>query len=64
MSKNSLVVALKKTRMGWCVFLNGEAFAVGSQAYCQEVSKGLILRHLRHGPASMPVHVASKGGAA
>lgn len=63
MSKNALTVALKKTRMGWCVLLNGEAFAIGTHAYCQEISKGLILRYLRHGPVSMPVHVASKGGA-
>lgn len=64
MSKNALTVTLKKTRMGWCVFLNGEAFAVGSHTYCQEVSKGLILRYLQHGPASMPAYVGQKGGAA
>lgn len=65
MSKNSLVVAVKPTKkMGWCVFLNHEAFAIGTQAYCNEVAQGLILRYLQHGPASMPVHVASKGGAA
>ena len=64
MSKNALTVALKKTRMGWCVLLNGEAFAIGTHAYCQEVSKALILRYLQHGPASMPVYVGGKGGAA
>jgi hypothetical protein len=64
MSKNALTVTLKKTRMGWCVILNGQAFAIGSHAYCQEVSKGLILRYLQHGPASMPFYAASKGGAA
>ena len=64
MSKNALTVALKKTRMGWCVFLNREPYAIGTHAYCQEVSKGLILQYLQHGPASMPVYAASKGGAA
>jgi hypothetical protein len=64
MSKNALTVALKKTRMGWCVFLNGEPYALGTQLYCQEVSRDLILRHLRHGPACAPVRGFSKGGAA
>ena len=64
MSKNALTVTLKKTRMGWCVFLNGDAFAVGSHVYCQDVSKGLILRFLKHGPASMPQFVGQKGGSA
>lgn len=65
MSKNALTVSLKQTRIGWCVFLNGEAYAVGSQVYCQEVSKGLILRHLQHGPDALLVSAASqKGGAA
>jgi hypothetical protein len=64
MSKNALTVALKKTRMGWCVFLNGEPYAIGSHAYCQEVSKGLILRHLKRVQAPMLHLVGSKGGAA
>jgi hypothetical protein len=65
MSKNSLVVAVKPhKKMGWCVFLNREPYAVGSYAYCNEVASGLMLRYLQHGPASMPAHVASKGGAA
>lgn len=65
MSQKSLVVAVKPTKkMGWCVFLNREPYAVGSYAYCNEVAQGLMRRYLQHGPASMPVHVASKGGAA
>ena len=63
MSKNSLTVRLKMTKMGWCVFLNHEPFAVGSYAYCNEVAQALMLRYLQHGPDSMPVHLASKGGA-
>lgn len=65
MSKKALVVALKPTKkMGWCLFLNGEPYAVGSLDYCRDVSRELIVRYLQHGPDSMPVHVASKGGAA
>jgi hypothetical protein len=65
MSKNSLTVAVKPIKkMGWCVFLNREPFAVGTRAYCDEVARGLILRYLQHGPASMPVYVGQKGGAA
>lgn len=64
MSKNALTVTLKNTRMGWCVTLNGEPYALGTHLYCQEVSKALILQYLQHGPASMPVHAGSKGGAA
>lgn len=65
MSQKHLTVAVKPTKkMGWCVFLNGEAFAVGSRSYCDELAKGLILRYLHHGPASMPVYAGQKGGAA
>jgi hypothetical protein len=65
MSKNSLVVAVKPTKkMGWCVFLNREPYAVGSYAYCNAVAQGLMLRYLQHGPASIPYFTASKGGAA
>ena len=66
MSKNSFVVSVKPTKMepGWCVFLNREAFAIGTRAYCDAIAQGLILRYLQHGPASMPVYVGQKGGAA
>lgn len=65
MSKNALVVAVKPTKkMGWCLFLNGEAFAVGSYRYCNELAAALMLRYLQHGPDSMPVYVGQKGGAA
>ena len=66
MSKNSIVVAVKPTKMrpGWCVMLNREPYAIGTYAYCNEVAQGLMLRYLQHGPASMPVYVGSKGGAA
>jgi hypothetical protein len=54
MSKNSITVTLKRTKMGWCVYLNREVYAVGSHEYCQEVSRSLILRALS---------VASQGAA-
>jgi hypothetical protein len=41
MSKNALTLTLKKTRMGWCLFVNGVAYAVGSQAYCISVANEL-----------------------
>jgi hypothetical protein len=41
MSKNTLLVALKKTKLGWCLFVNGGAYAVGSQAYCISVANSL-----------------------
>lgn len=66
MSKKSLVVAVKPTKMGWCVFLNHERepFAIGSRAYCNMIAQSLMLRYLHYGPESMPVYVGSKGGAA
>jgi hypothetical protein len=41
MSKNAITVTLKQTRMGWCLFVNGLAYAVGSQAYCISVAQQL-----------------------
>ncbi len=41
MSKNALTVSLKQTRIGWCLFVNGLAYAVGSQAYCISVANQL-----------------------
>ena len=33
---------VKRTRMGWCLFVNGRlAYAVGSQAYCIAVANEL-----------------------
>ena len=65
MSKTAFTVSLKKTRMGWCVFLNHEPFAIGTHAYCNDVAQGLILRYLQHGAASMPHQfIALKGGVA
>lgn len=37
----SLSLSLRLTRMGWCLFVNGVAYAIGSQAYCILVAKGL-----------------------
>ena len=37
----SLSLTLKRTRMGWCLFVNGVAYAVGSQAYCISVANQL-----------------------
>lgn len=41
MSQKSLSLTLKRTRMGWCLFVNGLAYAVGSQAYCIGVANEL-----------------------
>lgn len=41
MSLHSLTLTLKRTRLGWCLFVNGEAYAVGSQAYCIGVANDL-----------------------
>lgn len=38
MSKNALSLTLKMTRMGWCLFVNGVAYALGSRAYCIAVA--------------------------
>lgn len=37
----SLSLTLRLTRMGWCLFVNGVAYAIGSQAYCIRVANGL-----------------------
>ena len=41
MSLKTLSLTLKRTRMGWCLFVNGLAYAVGSQAYCISVANEL-----------------------
>lgn len=41
MSHKTLHLQLKCTRMGWCLFVNGLAYAVGSQAYCIAVANEL-----------------------
>lgn len=41
MNTKSLTMTLKRTRMGWCLFVNGLAYAVGSQAYCISVANAL-----------------------
>lgn len=41
MSKNALTVALKQTRIGWCLFVNGLAYAIGTKAYCIGVANQL-----------------------
>jgi len=41
MTKTALVLTLKNTRMGWCLFVNGEAYALGSRDYCIAVANGL-----------------------
>ena len=41
MSKNALTVTLKKTRLGWCLFVNGVPYAIGSRAYCIAVADDL-----------------------
>lgn len=43
-------LTLKRTRMGWCLFVNGEAYAIGSQAYCIAVAN--TLRHACAGGAA------------
>ena len=43
MSKNALPLTLKQTRIGWCLFVNGVAYALGTRAYCIEVAN--TLRH-------------------
>lgn len=41
MTKTALVLTLKNTLMGWCLFVNGEPYAVGSQVYCIAVANEL-----------------------
>lgn len=41
MSPKTLSLTLKRTRMGWCLFVNGLAYAVGSQSYCIAVANEL-----------------------
>jgi hypothetical protein len=41
MSLHTLTLTLKRTRMGWCLFVNGMPYAVGSQAYCISVANEL-----------------------
>ena len=41
MSQKALALTLKQTRMGWCLFVNGLAYAIGSQAYCISVANEL-----------------------
>lgn len=41
MSQKTLALTLKRTRMGWCLFVNGLAYAIGSQAYCISVANAL-----------------------
>lgn len=65
MSKIAFTVSLKKTRMGWCVYVNHEPYAVGSHAYCQDVSKRLILQQLQQSLEALPHQfIAQKGGVA
>jgi hypothetical protein len=39
--KNALSLTLRRTKMGWCLYVNGIAYAVGSQAYCIGVANSL-----------------------
>jgi hypothetical protein len=41
MSKKALTVSLKQTRIGWCLFVNGLAHAMGSRVYCISVANEL-----------------------
>ena len=41
MSKKTLSLTLKLTRMGWCLFVDGAPYAMGSRAYCIGVSNDL-----------------------
>lgn len=41
MTAKTLALTLKRTKMGWCLFVNGLAYAVGSQAYCIAVANSL-----------------------
>lgn len=41
MSKKSFTFSLKQTRIGWCLFVNGLAYAIGTQAYCISVANEL-----------------------
>jgi len=37
-----LNLRLKLTRLGWCLFVNGDAYAVGSREYCISVANELL----------------------
>ena len=41
MSARTLNLTLRLTRLGWCLFVNGEPYAVGSQSYCIGVANEL-----------------------
>lgn len=41
MSQKTLSLTLKRTRMGWCLFVNGLAYAIGTQVYCISVANAL-----------------------
>lgn len=41
MNPKTLTLTLKRTRMGWCLFVNGVAYAIGSQRYCIAVANAL-----------------------
>ncbi len=41
MSQKALALTLRRTRIGWCLFVNGMPCAVGSQDYCIAVANSL-----------------------
>lgn len=64
MSTKTLSLTLRQTKMGWCLFINGEPYAVGMQAYCIRVADSVRHAYARDGWAAFPELNKRKGGAA
>lgn len=54
MSAKTLSLTLRHTRMGWCLSINGEAYAVGTRAYCITVAGKVRRDFALHGWAAFP----------
>lgn len=64
MSQNSLSLTLRQTKMGWCLFINGEPYAVGMRSYCIKVADTVRRDFARGGAAMLPPVARKKGGSA
>lgn len=51
-------------RLGWCLRVNGEPYACGTQAYCIRLAESIRQDFNRQGRATFPVLAGLKGGAA
>jgi hypothetical protein len=60
MNTKPLRIDLKLTRLGWCLFVDGEPYAIGMQAYCIRVAAIVRRDFAIHGRAAFP-DLAAKG---